>query len=164
MTKNRTLDVTLPADTDILMTRVFDAPRRLVWDAMTKPELIRRWYGPRDHEVIVCEVDLRVGGAWRNVSRTPDGKEVAFSGVYKEITPHGHLVNTEIFEEYPDVPSLVTTTLIERDGKTTMQLLASYPSKDVRDLVLQTGMEHGAAESYDRLNELLTEGASARIS
>ncbi|MBL0214050.1 MAG: SRPBCC family protein [Myxococcales bacterium] len=148
------LKVTLPADTDILLTRVFDAPRHLVWRCITEPALMKQWYGPRGHEMTLSEIDLRVGGAWRSVSRGPNGREVGFRGIYKEISPPERLVCTESFDDYPG-DSLVTITLVESEGKTTFTLLGRYPSKEVRDIVIKSGMEHGAAESYDRLNELV---------
>jgi uncharacterized protein YndB with AHSA1/START domain len=154
MKNTGTLKVSTPSDTDILMTRIFDAPRDMVWRCITEAALIKQWYGPRGHEMVLCEHDLRIGGAWRNVSRTPSGQVVGFRGIYKEITPTTRLVSTESFDDFPG-DSLVTITLTEQAGKTTFQLLASYPSKEIRDIVLATGMEHGAAESYDRLNELV---------
>ena len=101
-----------------------------------------------------CEVDLRVGGAWRFVNLTPTGHRVVFYGVYREITPPERVVFTEIFEQFPDAESVVTAELTEEDGKTRFTLSAVYPSKDVRDMVLQSGMERGAAISYDRLEEV----------
>ncbi len=154
MKNTGSLNVTLPADTDILMTRVFDAPRHLVWRCMTEPALMKQWYGPRGHEMTLSEIDLRVGGAWRSVSRGPDGREVGFRGIYQEVTPPARLISTESFDDSPG-DSLVTITLDETDGKTTFRLLARYPSKEIRDMVVKSGMEHGAAESYDRLNELV---------
>ena len=153
---SRTFKVTTPSDTDIVMTRVFDAPRHLVFEALTRPEHVRRWWGILDdkHSVPVCEIDLRVGGAWRFVGRGPDGDIPAFYGEYREITPPERLVNTEFFEPFPDAGSLVTTVLTEEGGKTRLTVTASYPSKEVRDMVLQTGMEHGAAISYDRLEDV----------
>ena len=153
---SRTFKVTTPSDTDIVMTRVFDAPRHLVFEALTRPEHVRRWWGILDdkHSVPVCEIDLRVGGAWRFVGRGPGGDIPAFYGEYREITPPERLVNTEFFEPFPDAGSLVTTVLTEEGGKTRVTVTASYPSKEVRDMVLQTGMEHGAAISYDRLEEV----------
>ena len=153
---SRTFKVTTPSDTDIVMTRVFDAPRHLVFEALTRPEHVRRWWGILDdkHSVPVCEIDLRLGGAWRFVGRGGDGDIPAFYGEYREITPPERLVNTEFFEPFPDAGSLVTTVLTEEGGKTRVTVTASYPSKEVRDMVLQTGMEHGAAISYDRLEEV----------
>ena len=155
---SRTFTVTTPTDTDIVMTRLFDAPRHLVFEALTRPEHVRRWWGVLDdrYSVPVCDIDLRVGGAWRFVSEGPEGRIPAFYGVYREIAPPDRLVNTEIFEPYPDVESVVTTVLTEENGKTRITVTASYPSKDVRDMVLQTGMETGAAISYDRLEDVAT--------
>jgi uncharacterized protein YndB with AHSA1/START domain len=154
---SETFKVTTPSDTDICLTRLFDAPRALVFEAMTRPEHIARWWGQLGdgYSVPVCEVDLRVGGTWRFVNRHPNG-EVAFHGVYHEITPPARLVYTELMEPYPD-GSLVTTVLTDEGGKTRMTLTASYPSKAVRDMVLSSGMERGAAISYDRLDEVARE-------
>ena len=153
-----TFKVTTPSDREIVLTRLFDAPRQLVYEAMTKPEHIRKWWGSLDdrYSVIVCEVDLRVGGAWRYVGRGPKG-EFAFHGVYREIDAPGRVVFTEIFEPFPDVGSLVTSTLTEEGGKTRLTVTAEYPSSEVRDQVLATGMARGAALSYDRLEDLVTE-------
>ena len=151
--------VTTPSDTDIEMTRLFDAPRHLVFEALTRPEHVRRWWGILDdgYSVPVCEIDLRVGGSWRFVGNGPDGRIPAFYGIYREIVPPQRIVNTEIFEPYPDAESVVTTVLTEEQGKTRITVTASYPSKEVRDMVLQTGMEQGAAISYDRLEDVASE-------
>lgn len=153
-----TFKVTTPSDTDIHLTRLFAAPRHLVFEALTTPEHVRRWWGILNdqYSVPVCEIDLRVGGAWRFVGEGPDGRIPAFYGVYQEITPPERLVNTEFFEPFPDAGSVVTTVLTEEGGKTRMTVTASYPSKDVRDMVLETGMERGAAVSYDRLEVVTT--------
>jgi uncharacterized protein YndB with AHSA1/START domain len=152
-----TFKVATTSDTDIRLTRLFDAPRALVFEAMTRPEHIARWWGQLGdgYSVPVCEVDLRVGGKWRTVGRHPKG-EVAFHGEYREITPPERLVYTELMEPYPD-GSLVTTTFTEEGGKTRMTVIASYPSKAIRDMVLSSGMERGAALSYDRLEEVARE-------
>ena len=152
-----TFKVTTTSETDICLTRLFDAPRALVFEAMTKPEHIARWWGQlgNGYSVPVCEVDLRVGGKWRTVGRHPKG-EVAFHGEYREITPPERLVYTELMEPYPD-GSLVTTTFTEEGGKTRLTVIASYPSKAIRDMVLSSGMERGAALSYDRLEEVARE-------
>ena len=154
-----TYKVTTPSDREIRLTRLFDAPRQLVFDALTKPEHVRRWWGclSDKHSVAVCEIDLRVGGAWRFVGRGPEGEYPAFYGEYREIAPPDRLVYTEIFEPYPDGDSLVTTVLTEENGKTRMTVTASYPSQDVRDMVMKTGMEVGAGLSYDRLEDLVAE-------
>ena len=153
---SHTFKVTTPSETEIELTRLFDAPRHLVFEALTKPEHVRRWWGILDdkHSVPVCEIDLRVGGAWRFVGEGSEGRMPAFYGVYQEITPPERLVSTEFFEPFPDAGSVVTTVLTEEGGKTRMTVTARYPSKEVRDMVLQTGMEHGAALSYDRLEEV----------
>lgn len=155
---SNTFKTSTPSDREIALTRLFDAPRHLVFEAMTKPEHVRRWWGILDdkHSVTVCEIDLRVGGAWRFVGRHPKG-EVDFYGVYREIAPPERLVFTEIYAPYPDVESVVTTVFTEERGKTRLTVTARYPSKDVRDMVLSTGMEKGAALSYDRLEEVAQE-------
>jgi uncharacterized protein YndB with AHSA1/START domain len=154
-----TFKVSTPSDREIRLTRLFDAPRALVWDAMSKPEHIKRWWGclGEGYSVPVCEVDLRPGGAWRFVNRTPKGETVAFYGVYREIAPPERVVFTEIFEPFPDSPSVVTSLLTEENGKTRLTVTCEYPSVEVRDMVLKTGMERGAGLSYDRLEEVAME-------
>ena len=154
MRNTGTLQVTSPTDREIVLTRVFDAPRRLVWDAFTKPELLKRWFGPRGWTMVVCEVDLKVGGGFRFVLRGPDGKDMGMRGVYHEIVPPERSVHMESFDDYPG-ESQVTAVFVEQGGKTTLTATVLYPSEEVRDMVLQSGMEHGAAESYDKLAELL---------
>jgi uncharacterized protein YndB with AHSA1/START domain len=155
---SHTFQVSTPSDREITLTRLFDAPRQLVFDAMTKPEHVRRWWGILDdrYSVTECEIDLRVGGAWRFVGQSPAGP-VCFYGVYQEIDAPGRLVFTEIFEPFPDSPSLVTQLLTEEGNKTRLTVTAAYPSIQVRDTVLKSGMEHGAALSYDRLEEVALE-------
>jgi uncharacterized protein YndB with AHSA1/START domain len=152
-----TFRVTTPSDTEITLTRLFDAPRALVWEAMTKPEHVRRWWGILDsgYSVPVCEIDLRVGGRWRFVGSGPKGEIPAFYGEYLEIDPPGRLVYTEIFAPFPDGGSHVTQLLTEEGGKTRLTVTAKYDSKATRDMVLGTGMERGAAISYDRLEDLV---------
>lgn len=155
MMKNTgTLQVTTPTDREVVLTRIFDAPRNLVFDAFSKPELLKRWFGPRGWSLTVCEVDFRVGGSWRFVLRSPDGKEMGMRGVYLEIVPPERSVHTESFDDYPG-ESQVTALFTEQAGKTTLTATVLYPSREVRDIVIQSGMEHGAAESYDKLAELL---------
>ena len=148
--------VTTPSDQEIRMTRLFDAPRRLVFEAMTKPEHVKQWWGRlgEGYSVPVCEIDLRVGGAWRFVNRHPKG-EAAFHGEYREITPPSRLVFTEIFEEFPDSVSVVTTEFTEESGRTRMTATVRYPSLKVRDMVLASGMSRGVGISYDRLEDLV---------
>ena len=148
--------VTTPSDQEIRMTRLFSAPRHLVFEVMTKPEHVKQWWGRLGdgYSVPVCEIDLRVGGRWRFVNRHPRG-EAAFHGEYREIAPPGRLVFTEIFEEFPDVVSVVTAEFVEESGKTRLIATVQYPSREVRDMVISTGMSKGAGISYDRLEDLL---------
>jgi|SRR5687768_3286458 uncharacterized protein YndB with AHSA1/START domain len=157
MTNEGKLQITTPSDRDIAMTRVFDAPRRLVFDAWTKPELIKRWLGVRAGWTMpVCEVDLRVGGAYRYVWRGPNGQDMGMGGVFREIVPPERLVATEKFDEswYPG-EAVDTTVFVEQGGKTTVTTTVRYESKAARDAVLKTPMATGVAESYDKLAELL---------
>ena len=153
---SHTFRCTTPSDSEITLTRLFDAPRDLVWTAMTKPEHIKRWWGilGEGYSVPVCEMELRVGGRWRFQGRGPEGDYPAFYGEIKELDPPARMVYTEIFEPFPDGGSLVTSTLEEEDGKTRLTVTARYDSRATRDMVLQTGMEKGAATSYDRLEEV----------
>jgi uncharacterized protein YndB with AHSA1/START domain len=159
MKNTGTLKVTTPSDREIVLTRVFDAPRGLVFDAFSKPELLKRWFGPRGWSLEVCEVDLRVGGGFRFVLRGPDGKKMGMRGVYREIAPPERSVHMESFDDYPG-ESQVTAVFVEQGGKTTLTATVLYPSQEIRDAVIKSGMEHGAAESYDKLAELLE---SARL-
>jgi uncharacterized protein YndB with AHSA1/START domain len=154
MKNTGTLKVTLSSDSEIVMTRVFDAPRHLVYDAFSKPELLKRWFGPRGWSLSVCEVDPRVGGGFRFVLRGPGGRELGMRGVYRELAPPKRSVHMESFDDFPG-ESQVTAVFTEQEGKTTLTVTVLYPSKEVRDIVLKSGMEHGAAESYDKLAELL---------
>ena len=154
MKNTGTLKVTTPTDREIVMTRVFDAPRRLVFEAFSKPELLKRWFGPRGWSLVVCEVDFKVGGGFRFVLRGPDGRQMGMRGVYREIVPPERSVHMESFDDYPG-DSQVTAVFVEQRGKTTLTATLLYPSREVRDAVIKSGMEHGAAETYDRLAELL---------
>jgi uncharacterized protein YndB with AHSA1/START domain len=154
MKNTGTLKVSLPTEREIVMTRVFDASRRLVFDALTEPELLKRWFGPRGWSLVVCEADLKLGGAWRWVLRGPDGRDMGMRGVYQEITPQERLVSTESFDDYPG-ESLNTLILSEEDGKTTFTITVRYASQEIRDAVIKSGMEYGAAECYDKLAEML---------
>lgn len=154
MKNTGTLEVTTPTDREIVLRRVFVAPRNLVFDAFTKPELLKCWFGPRGWSLVVCEVDLKVGGTFRFVLRGPNGIDMGMRGVYREIVPPGRSVHTESFDDYPR-DSLVTALLVEQGRKTTLTATVLYPSPEVRDAVIKSGMDHGAAESYDKLAELL---------
>jgi uncharacterized protein YndB with AHSA1/START domain len=152
------LQVTTPSEREIVMTRVFDAPRNLVFDALTKPELLKRWLGVRaGWSMPVCEVELKVGGAYRYVWRNDTkGTEMTIRGVYRAIARPGLLVNTEKFDDpwYPGA-ALDTAVLVEHGGKTTLTTTILYESQAIRDGVLKSGMERGVAESYDVLAEVL---------
>jgi uncharacterized protein YndB with AHSA1/START domain len=158
-----TFVATTPSENEIRLTRLFDAPRALVFEAMTRPEHIRRWWGclSDEYSVPVCEVDLRVGGKWRFVNRHPQG-DAEFYGEYLEIAPPARVVFTEIYAPFPDAPSVVTAELADENGKTRLTVTSKYPSREVRDIVLGTGMERGAAISYDRLEDVAQELAAAR--
>lgn len=154
MLNTGTLKVTTPSPREVVLTRVFDAPRHLVYEAMTRPELIKRWFGPHGWSLVVCEIDFRVGGAWRYVLEGPDGRSMGMGGEYREIVPGERTVHTESFDDYPG-DSVVTVVLTEHEGRTTLTGTVLYESQEVRDAVVESGMEHGAAETYDRLAELL---------
>jgi uncharacterized protein YndB with AHSA1/START domain len=151
-----TFGVTTPSSTEVRMTRLFDAPRHLVFEAMTRPEHVKEWWGRlgEGYSVPVCEIDLRVGGKWKFVNRHPKG-EVTFYGEYREITAPSRLVFTEIFADFPDNVSVVTSVFTEEGKKTRMTVTVDYGTQEVRDIVLNTGMAQGAAVSYDRLNDLV---------
>ena len=153
-TTTNSAKVTLPADTQILITREFDAPRHLVWKAYTTPDLIARWWGGEHGKVTSVEVDLLVGGTWRYVLAANEGFEVAFHGEYREISEPERLVNTEIYEGAPEGVGVVTTTLTESDGRTTLTQLCEYGSREVRDAVIDSGMESGMQESMDALEQV----------
>ena len=153
-TSSGTAVVTLPTDTQILITREFDAPRHLVYKAWTTPELIRRWWGGQRGEVTLVEVDLRVGGRWRYVMTAKGGFEVAFHGQYREIDPGVRLVSTEVFETVPDIEALATHTFVEEDGRTTLTILVEHPTPQSRDKHIDSGMEGGMNESMDLLEQV----------
>ncbi|GAA0541902.1 SRPBCC family protein [Paractinoplanes ferrugineus] len=149
--------VTLPSDTQILITREFDAPRDLIWRAYTEPELIKRWWAGERGTVTTAEVDLRVGGRWRYVMTANPGFEVAFHGEYREITAPERLVNTEAFEGIPNPDSnaaLVTVTLTEKDGRTYLEVLTEMKDRAGRDAIIESGMEGGMQESYIALEKV----------
>jgi uncharacterized protein YndB with AHSA1/START domain len=146
--------VTLPTDTQILITREFDAPAQLVWQAYTTPELIARWWGGSHGTVTSTEVDLRVGGSWRYVMTANAGFEVGFHGEFREISAPERLVNTEIYEGAPEGMGVVTTTFTEVDGRTTLSQLCDYGDRTVRDAVIDSGMEGGMQESMDELEKV----------
>jgi len=149
--------LTLPTDDQILITREFDAPKHLVFEAYTKPEHVRRWWTAKRGEVTECEIDLRVGGRWRYVMVTNEGgMEVAFHGEYREIVENERLVSTEVYEGAP-VPdpdaagTLNTLTLTEENGRTTLEILVQAPNQEVRDAIIASGMEDGLQDALDLL-------------
>lgn len=151
----------LEGDRTIVIARAFDASARTVFEAVTNPDLVARWWAPRSHGTIAsCTADVRTGGSYRYAMKTKRGDEVAFSGTYREVTPHSRLVYTARFEGAPGEPSLVTATFEERGGKTYMIMQEVYPSAAVRDMVLATGMEHGMRESMDQLEAVVAQPAS----
>ena len=146
--------MTLPSDTEILITRDFDAPRRLVYRTWTTPELIRRWWAGERGEVTSAEVDLRVGGTWRYVMLAHGTFEVAFHGEYREIVTDERIVTTEVFEGMPDAGAVTTATFEEKDGRTTLSLHVRHQSKENRDAHINSGMEGGMQESLAKLEQV----------
>ena len=154
---SQSASVTLPTDEQILITREFDAPKELVYKAWTTPELVKRWWSAKRGEATVAEIDLRVGGKWRSAMVTDDGTEVAFHGEYHEVVPNERLVSTEVYEGIPNGEAnatLNTVTFEEKDGRTILTLLVDAPSKEVRDMIVASGMEDGLQDALDLLEEV----------
>jgi len=148
-----TLKVTMPSDREVQMTRVFDAPRHLVFDALTKPELLKRWFhGPPGWELVECEFDARVGGAYRYAWRGPDGVQMGLGGTLREIKAPERIVSTEKYDQswYPG-EAIGTIELAEKSGKTTLTMTVRYDSREARDVALKSGMDQGASAGYDSL-------------
>ena len=163
MTNRGALQITTPGDRDIRITRNFDAPRQLVWDAYTRPELLKRWLGAMPGwSWAVCEMDVRVGGRYRWVWRGPDGAEMGLGGEYKEVVPAERLVTTERYDQvwYPG-EATGTVEFTERDGRTTLVTTLRYDSKAARDAVLQSGATGGMEAGYTALDTLLASTATA---
>ena len=157
VTGSGTAAVTLPTEDQILVTREFDAPKELVWKAWTTPELVKQWWHANRGEVTVSEIDLRVGGTWRSVMVTPDGFEVAFHGEYREIEPYDRLVSTEAYEGIPNPDenaTVNTMTLDEDNGRTTVTILVQCPSREVRDAMIDSGMEAGMQDALTLLEQV----------
>jgi uncharacterized protein YndB with AHSA1/START domain len=157
VTSSGTAVVTLPADDQILIKREFAAPKHLVYKALTTPELVKRWWSSDYGDMTVADIDLRVGGKWRYAMVTKDGDEVAFHGEYREIVPNERIVSTEAYEGAPDADAnaaVNTVTLTEADGATTMTVLVQCPTKDVRDVIIDSGMEVGMQKAYDYLERV----------
>ena len=154
MTTSHSAKLTFPSDTQILITREFAAPKHLVYRAVTEPELVKQWWHANRGEVTHCEIDLRVGGKWRFVSKTPDGFEVGFHGEIRELVPNERVVQTEAYEGVPnpdDNATINTMTLSEKDGRTTLTVLVDCPSPQTRDAIVESGMEAGLQDAYDLL-------------
>ncbi len=149
-----TASVTLPTDEQILITREFDAPKELVYRAYTTPELVKRWWHANRGEMTVCEIDLRVGGAWRYVMIADGGVEVGFHGEYREIVPNERIVSTEVYEGMPGGEALNTVTFTEEEGRTTLTVLVQHTSKEARDAHIDSGMETGMQEGMDLLEQV----------
>jgi uncharacterized protein YndB with AHSA1/START domain len=160
VTSSGTATVSLPTDEQILISREFDAPRHLVYKAWTTPELVKRWWSANRGEVTLAEIDLRVGGRWRYVMVTTDGGlEVGFHGEYREIVPNERIVSTEVYEgvpqgEGPEQGTLNTATFTEADGRTTLTILVEAPSKEIRDAIIDSGMEAGMQDALDLLEQV----------
>jgi uncharacterized protein YndB with AHSA1/START domain len=154
MTSSGTAVVTLPADTQILITREFNAARHLVFKAWTTPDLIKRWWSGDRGVVTIADVDLRVGGTWRYVMTANGGFEVAFHGEYREIVPDQRIVSTEVYEGMPEAEAVNTLTLTEKDGRTTLTLLVQHASQEHRDMHINSGMEDGMQEAMDHLEQI----------
>jgi uncharacterized protein YndB with AHSA1/START domain len=151
--------VTLPSNSEILITRAFDAPANLVFEAWTTPDLVKRWWAGDRGEVTEAQIDLRIGGRWRWVMTANGGFEAAFSGEYLEIDRPHRLVRTEVFEMVPDAEAISTITFEESNGVTTLKILGRYPSQEHRDAALASGMEAGLQTSLDELEELVRQVA-----
>ena len=156
VTSSGTATVTLPAEEQILITREFDAPKHLVYEAFTTPELVKRWWHANRGEMTVAEIDLRVGGKWRYVMVADGGLEVGFHGEYREVVPNERIVSTEAYEGAPDPDAnatVNTATFTETDARTTLTILVEAPSKDVRDAIIESGMEDGLQDALDLLEQ-----------
>ena len=160
MNRMETMHLATPSEKEIVVTRVFNAPRQLVFDAFTKPELLKRWlFGPGDWTLEVCEVDLKVGGSYRYVWRGPRGKEMGMGGIHREVVPPERIVATQLFDQdWTNGEAIGTLVLLEQAGKTTATQTVLYESQEARDGILKSGMETGVAASYDRLAQLLSRG------
>lgn len=148
--------ISTPTDREVVVTRTFDAPRTLVFDAYTQPELLKRWYGAPGRSLVVCEIDLRVGGAYRFLWRGTGKSDVGMRGVHREVDRPERLVRTETWEDWDAGEILETTVLTERAGRTTLTSTGLYPSREVRDAVLKAGLENGTRETFGKLADLLT--------
>jgi uncharacterized protein YndB with AHSA1/START domain len=154
---NRALKITTPSDLEIAMTREFDAPRRLVFEAMTTPEHVRRWLGSAEYPITTCEIDLRIGGAYRYVFRRPDGSEMTLQGTFTDVARPDRVAFVEriIMPGFTSDEYRVTSTFVEHDGKTTLTTTILHNSKENRDGHLNSGIEKGVEPAYERIAELV---------
>lgn len=157
MTSPRTVTLTTPSDREVVMTRVFDAPRRLVFEALSTPALLKRWMLTPGRQMEVCDIDFRAGGAYRFVWRGPDTTDVCMHGIYREIVKNERIVRTELWEDWVAGEALITAALTEENDETTMTTTVQFATAEVRDQMLKTGMEQGANASFDRLANCLTQ-------
>lgn len=158
MTHSGRATVTLPSETQILIEREFDAPAHLVYRATTEPELVKRWWSGLRGEVTSARIDLRVGGTWRYVMRSNEGEEVAFHGTYREIVPNERIVSTELYEGVPgateDDATVNTVTYEDLGGRTRLRTMVDCPNRETRDAIIDSGMEGGMQEAFDKLEEV----------
>ena len=159
MTAATKMKLTLPSDREVVMTREFDAPRNLVFDAWTRPEMLKQWLEAPGRKMEICEIDLQIGGKYRFVWRGEGKKDVGMYGVYREIVSPERFVRTESWEDWEADETIVTTALAEHEGKTALTVTVLFPSKEIRDQILKAGIEDGAGESFDKLAEFLASAA-----
>lgn len=151
-----TVTITTPSPTELALTRSFDAPRALVFDALTKPELLQRWLGAQGWNLVECSVDLRVGGAWRFVSQGPGGMKMGHGGIYQQIDAPSRLVYTESYDDqWFEGEALITASLTETAGRTTLHTVLRFESQEIRDVVVASPMESGINHGYARLDDVL---------
>ena len=158
-TSSGTAKVTLPTDKEIIITREFDAPRELVFRAWTTPELVKRWWHANRGEATIAEIDLRVRGTWRYVMIADGGQEVGFHGEYREIVPNERIVSTEVYEgmpqgDSPEQGTLNTASFAEEGGRTTLTILVEAPSREIRDAIIDSGMEAGLQDALALLEQV----------
>jgi uncharacterized protein YndB with AHSA1/START domain len=149
------VQISTPTDREVVVTRTFDAPRALGFDAYTQPELLKRWYDAPGRSLVVCEIDLRVGGAYRFLWRGEGRKDVGMRGVHRAVVRPERLVRTQTWEDWDAGEIIETVLFTERAGRTTLTSTGLYPSRDVRDAVLKAGLENGARATYGRLADAL---------
>lgn len=156
MNTTEDLEIATPTDREVVVTRTFEAPRTLVFDAYTQPELLKRWYGAPGRSLVVCEIDLRVGGAYRFLWRGEGRKDVGMRGVHREVARPERLVRTERWADWDAGEIIETVTFTELAGRTTLTSAGLYPSREVRDAVLKAGLETGTRETFGRLADVLS--------